>query len=484
MKKTISILVFVCCIFWATMLVLAEEPAITHVLMTSVTVGKDEAANCARATERAQKAGFPLQFEVYVSAQEQYYQAFEEKLINAPEDQNTIAICRGKAIENWDEHGTLQHIEGSPYIQLGDYRAINRLAVLVHQDTYDAFQPSLETADDLEDFLYTLKDWNPDQVPCATTSFVADRMYPNNGFTALSLFLPQAGYVCLSDACKGMVSGLNCWLSLEDGTISDAYSLEESRNAVTRYFQWIDQDLLTPYVTRNAPDLSRYPVLLVNTEDFMNPLMLANNPAYAALPLNEYLLFILYPDSIPNFSWPGIDLNAYYACATLSTDVGVFLDFLDWLQIEENYYYFLYGIEDYDPMYNGDILAVNESNLPYVAWEQRVFFLSQEYEMNLKRQNRPRNYQQAMQTIEMASIECVHQDAAEQVQAALSQDYNAIIAKCTDTFRSGLEQATQIPGANRQDQIETIFNNPNYQGMEQVVDYLNEYINTDALIQN
>ena len=478
MKKTISFSIFLCCIFWASMLALAQEPSITRVLMTSVTVGKDEAANCARASELAQNAGFPLQFEVHVNAQEQYYQTLEEKLINASEGQNSVVICRGKAIQAWEDHGLLQHKEGSPYIQLGDYRAINRLAVLVHADTFDAFQPSLETADDLEDFLYTLQDWHPDQVPCATTSFIADRMYPNSGFTALSLFLPQEGYVCLSDAFKGIVSGLNCWLSLKDGIVSDAYSLKESREAVTRYFQWIDQGLLTPYVTRNAPDLSNYPVLLVNTEDFMNPLMLANNPAYAALPLDEYLLFVLYPDLIPNFSWPGIDLNAYYACAASGTDLGVFLDFLDWLQVEENYYYFLYGIEDYDPIRTGDQFAVNESNLSYVAWEQRVFFLSQKYEAGLKRQNRPGNYQQAMRTIEMTPIECVHQDSAEQVQTVLSEDYYETIVKCTDGFRSELERSTQLAGANRQDQIETIFSNPIYQGMDPVVDFLNEYINT------
>jgi len=439
-----------------------DEASSVHVVMPHYTYGKLEEENCEYASSLLNEAGFEVTFEVFdpgdaKSTAEAYENHIRENL-----NEDTVYIVPEEMADVLAEDGILaEHtVSGkdvSYKIEQGSWPApLNRYALLIRNDIYDKYKPELNTGSETVEFLNKLKTDDPNQVPCATITFLYDRMYHDSGYLALQLFMPEYGWYSLDDVMKGGNS-LDVWSSMDETQIIDIYSSEDAKRAVTAYSDLIKNGLLDYYTKKMTWDLSVYPTLLVNTEDYYATLMLANNPDYAALDLSEYYINILYKNTLPEVEANSVPDRSYVSIAGKDANIGEYLRFLEWLDNEENYELFTKGKGDSEG---------------YEKWEQLIYFENADYQHDAKLENIPINLYEEVAEIEYPFKSRITKEKSSEINAKILADddlFNAV-NKNNQTFTAKME--TLIPGNASKFEliIDQLFDAENYESMEEVLE--------------
>ena len=359
----------------------ADTSKTLHVLISAmIWANPSDFGPCAgHMTKLAQDAGFDLSFEIASVSVDKLMEDLDTR-------DDTVAVVQRDQLSKAQVE-KLGTVGTEKMRRLGASAPLNRPAVLIRNDIWEVYSPEIGTGTDLEDFLWTLLDADPAQVPCAAAPFAAEQMYWYAPSEPLALFLPEKGYYPLIRAGgQGLLFGL--WASMDGGTVKAAQDMDEARDAVERYLGLAENGLLDLYTAKRYGDLTAYPVILCNTEDLLSASHKTVNPAFHALDFTNYHIGILYSGILPRV--PGEEIAKPEACAVTSqkTNAAEFDRFLTWLEERENYERFHGGGED---------APKNYADFPFLTFFRLDAF---EAERLAERHDLPVNFADALEAVE------------------------------------------------------------------------------------
>ena len=359
------------------------------VYLPQFTVGEAQEEACAYASRLLWSAGMNITLKVYTASQnsrEAYLQFIRDHI----GQENAAFVYTAEALTILQEEGWFDEI--LPLSQ--STQPINRMAVLVKSDLLQAYGMPIRTARALEDFL-SWRHQETGAVPCAASPFLYDRMY--GGFQWLNLFLPEEGYYAINHEFSAFSAAADLFATLEGDALYSMQDLPVLENCAQRYLDWIRGGLITPYLPKPQTKLEGYDAQIINTEDFLAPLMLQNNAPLSKLDFSGYSLQILYAQELPQVTAETVPASAYGICAGEGAMEQVNA-FLGWLEDRENYRLLRYGLEDTDYQWQDDTLVLLPGS-HYSLWEQRVVFEQTALEPVVYQENLPQNFREEMQLI-------------------------------------------------------------------------------------
>ena len=384
-------------------------------------------------TKLAQDAGFDLSFAITSDSSEKMLESLDTS------DDTVMIVQRDRLSKAQIEK--LGTVGTEKMRRLGASAPLNRPALLIRSDIWEVYSPEIETGSELEDFLWVLKDADPEQVPCASAPFAAEQMYFYAPSEPLALFLPEKGYYPLIRAGgQGLLFGL--WASMDGGTVKAAQDMDEARDAVERYLSLAENGLLDLYTAKRHGDLTAYPAILCNTEDLVSASHKTVNPALHELDLTNYHIEILYSRTLPRV--PGEEIAKPEACAVTSqkTNAAEFDRFLTWLGTRENYERFHGGGED---------APKNYADFPFLTFFRLDAF---EAERLAERRDLPVNFADALEAVEYngtcpldeeKTAELIVKLENPEVISDLYANYSAFSAKLLDVWQLKTANLEAVP---------------------------------------
>jgi hypothetical protein len=234
------------------------------------------------------------------------------------------------------------------------------LAILIRNDVYREYGREIRSASDYEALLRWLRRQGWDgaapgvALPMITpVAGIANTDWQRNmaqsKVMALDLFLPEMGYIRFP-AWQTHMSihwWFNTWLA-PDGQIVEFYETDSTAIALTRFLDWRQDGLLD--ITAGSDNLKNYPTILTNIDQVLSL------GFQGFIDAAEYTVNVL-PQPVLSTS----SVN-FFAVAAPGTDIGVFLDFLLWLEDRDNYIGFRYGEEHVHYARDGNRIVLDPDN--------------------------------------------------------------------------------------------------------------------------
>ncbi len=208
---------------------------------------------------------------------------------------------------------------------------LNRPALLIRNDVWEDYRPEITTGSDLEAFLRTLRDADPAQVPCAASPFASEQLYWYAPSEPLAVFLPERGYYPLVRA-GGTAALYGLWASVNGGKVQAQQEMDAAQEAVERYLGLVEEKLIDLYTTKKHGDLTAYPAILCNTEDFFSVNHKVYHPAFRELDFSGYHIAILYSGVQPRVPGEETAVSQPCAAAPAKANAAEFDRFLTWLK--------------------------------------------------------------------------------------------------------------------------------------------------------
>lgn len=283
-----------------------------------------------------------------------------------------------------------------------------RPAVLIKEDVYSAYGGAVRTAEEYKALLQRIRQAHPQSVPGAAAPFVNDTRRRNTpGYTAMSLFMPQWGYVS-ADEFMYRLRAPFCGLFYSTATrgFVDAASLRECTDAYGEWIAWNKEGLMDFWnggTLRQKPSfrLEEYPTLLMNLAEVMAGFSQWETyyPAIRDIDWTGYRVSILYPDALPKVDTGEPFTVGMYALVGKGADSAGFLRFLEWLESPDAYSLVVYGKEgvDFERTPQGAVSALAHG-ITYWDWQQRSCFLRGDME-HAAAANRPLNLDEEVRAI-------------------------------------------------------------------------------------
>jgi len=397
-----------------------EGNAPLTIVLFSIPSDKLTAQN-AYATQLLRDKGFDITFETCAVSQNDYLDDIKD-YVRAHLNTDSLFILTNEVFDLLEADG----LELATY-DIGDNQAdTNRLAVLIKKDVLEAYG-EVRTADDLEKLLRALKESTAPRAPCAFSPRQYDASYSWFDLTALRLYMPQYGYYPIAGAYP--LDGVSVYASTDTQELSASYNLLETEAAL-KAFLGLSRDGLIDFYDSSAPEdaYEGYPVILVNTQDFIDGKIMANLPALENLNFDDYYINILYNDTLPRVERIATVFSSIALCAGEDADMSTFLSFRQWLFDPENYRYFMYGVEgtDYGLDSDGNIVPNEES--AYANWGVQQIFRIDALEPKSPGQARIDNFDE-----EMASISYPFDSSFD--KARIDQTSAAVYKRSEDLYR-------------------------------------------------
>lgn len=395
------------------------------------TPGSAQKEFCSYASELVQNAGFDIRFEVFkpfISDNENEYKKFMTE--NSYSD-NCAFVAPVSVLEELYNEGIFCEVIPT------DYTApqTNRLALLIKTELLEKYGQPIRDAASLEDWLYSRPNdaWD---IPLAAAPALYDRLY--GGYTWLNLFLPEEGYFALNSEFSNP-NACDFYSSLDEYDFYSFFDLPVLANCANRYLDWMELNLIEHYNPDSIADISEYDAVLVNTKDFLYPLMMARNDALASLDLTEYSMQILYTEDLPATSRENTPSSQYGICAGDGAQEEIRY-FMDWLSSPEGYLTLLYGKEGIDYSMEDDYMVPNVSS-DYRLWDHRILFLRDDLEPELTNDNLPVNFLEEMELLKDAPEPLYDKESFELVeQEMIDMEYMPILAKMANDNHNVCEE--------------------------------------------
>lgn len=390
MKKNLALILSLMLLFSPASISLAEETLTVY--LPQFTVGNAQEESCDYASRMLRTSGIHVDFRVYVSEDagvNSYMQFIRDNI----HKDNAAFVLNTEPLEFLKEEGWIDEIHPLSHTA----QPLNRLAVLIKNDVFSGWGQSIRTASELEAFLAWRRE-ETGKAPCTAASFLYDRMY--GGFLWLNLFLPEEGYFPINNEFPALASAADFYSDFSGENLFSFATLPALSDCALRYLQWMENDWLDAYMPMPRTQLAQYEAVIVNTEDFLMPLMLRNNAPLSALDFSGYTLQILYAQDIPRFSSESVPASAYGICSGENAQPLVD-NFLAWLEQENNYRLLRYGAEGTDFRVEDEAWVILPES-GYSLWEQRVVFENTRLEPPVFRENLPANFREEMQLVSEA----------------------------------------------------------------------------------
>lgn len=469
MKKTIIALCLLLCAATAAS-GCAEQLTI---MMPMRTVGEAQSTACEYASQLMRDSGFDISFEVFEGESGAYMDDYIDSLLErAGEDMAYILTddIMNRMLIREDAFFMLDDAQDSLFVISENRYDVNRLAVLVKNEYAEMYDCDVYTAADLISLMIQIQDAEMNGAPCAASPILYDRMYYSGGCMALNLFMPQYGYYSVME---NTAAPIDVFGRFDDDSVLDVYTIDEAADAIIEFMALSRDGLLDLYTLgRNMPDLSKYPLLLVNTKDFSDSLMLANNPSLAKLDMSGYRMYVLYPDELPEIACAPAKQVRALALSAYGCDE--FSRFAQWLKDEDNYLKLLYGAEGVDyEMQDGAPLAL-QTDVNYALWEQRAYFLNDEFEAAYARNKLPINYIAQMEGISHPDMLAPELHTLESMREALTESDLDKLTQAAASFRAKLE-AVERTGVSDARRIYDIFDDPNFLEASDIIKFALSY---------
>ena len=428
-----------CALMLAALLALGGQAGALTVVLPPVTAGRTDEAACLYASGLLAEEGLDVEFEVFSgSGWEEYVEYMWEHMNDGMAFVGPEALMEGLA-----EEGLFTGAE-----LLGDgIDAPHRTALLIRREVLEAYGEPVRDAQALMDLL-SWRQGITGQTPMAACPRLYDRMY--GGYQLMSLFLPQEGIVPLN----GLFADVSRDVDLYYDTVDEAvYALprlpvlEEVCLAMLDLVQEGMLDLYTP-----GADLSGYDVILADTRDFLDPLMMGNNPSLAALPLEEYALQVLYADSAPAAE----ERRERYLLGAMPDAEQEAAQFLRLLDTRRGYLALRYGALGLDYLLDeeGRLTPLPESD--YLRWEQRRYFARRDMEPERPEQAYPAGWAEEMALLGEAPKLICDGDALTELKALLADEDGELLRLFTaqaQEVRATMESVYRNPGRYSEEAI-------------------------------
>lgn len=394
------------------------------------THGSGQQEFCAYASELMQDAGYDIEFEVFSPHSANYSSDYTEFMIDRSADADCAFVAPVSMLEPLLDEGWFDEMIPTDYAA----QPSNHLALLIKTELLEEYGQPIRDASALEDWLY-LRQSETGEPPLAASPFLYDRMY--GGYLWLNLFLPEEGYIALNNEFS-FPSVADLYASLDGEDFYGLHDLPAVSECANRYLDWMENGLIDHYVLRKAVDLSKYDALLVNTEDFISPLMLANNKFLSALDFTQYSLQIFYADELPATAAEVYPASSYAICAGQDAQAQL-QDFMDWISSPSGYLLLRYGKEGVDYAMEDGRLIPSDSSV-YPLWEQRVLFERSEQEPDLRKPNMPVNFHEELALLENAPDPLYSPEAFSELSQKLNESgYTAALSKVSSSNHSSCE---------------------------------------------
>lgn len=440
-----------------------------RIVMPMRTNGLVDAEACEYAERLLNARGFDIEFEVSTLPLDDYISDIEYRA-----GERCVFILDDTLVKLMEERGAARALFGTDSLDeylvptsFSDYD-VERVAVLMRKEYYDMYSVEVRDADGLTSLIEQIISDGFEGAPCAASPMLYDRMYIRNGYLALSLFMPMYGYYSLKQAA-GSVTPLDLWARFDDTEIYSMYSLPEARLAVSSFINLVIDGYVHLYIMSARPaDLSAYPLLIADTKDFSDSLMLANNKSLAALDMSEYMLFILYPDELPAFAVPGAPASR----ALVPDDCrDEFEHFMSWLNEYDNYIYFMYGEEGVDYEYVSGAPVRLDTDLSYWQWEQRAFFVQGEFDATFRARSLPANYISEFDSLDYPDMPLPGGDVLSTINDVVTDPDRIRLSQAMFAFRNSLESLARLKVADM-DVIEAMFETPEAAFADDLISYV------------
>jgi hypothetical protein len=371
-------------------------------------------------TEYAQQivndAGFSIRFEVYEEAPlndqylTQYYEEVEsrkeEDLIfmlygNAPSKPEWVQEAMVKPISDDVSGFSPEFIDSFPINEEGEVfiatgREASALipqvnAVLIKNEVYEAYGKDVSTAQEYMDLLRFLKEQDPEQTPAAMSPSFYQRFY---GYSAaLAFMLPEVGQYSFATIFQNASMPVDVLYDTQTNTTMLPHESEHFVRALKDLAALREEELVDFWIIQSKPTFAKYPTLLVNTHDFINQTIYSAVPEYRNLDMAGYHLCLLYPDTQPILSLPSSENYTAVAYAMKNANTDEFMQFMNWLDTEENYQLFMNGHEGVDYHLESRQIIYEATDIAYSSWDQRRYFMRPYLETYLP-SNLPSNFEE------------------------------------------------------------------------------------------
>ena len=225
----------------------------------------------------------------------------------------------------------------------------------------------------------------------------------------------------------------------------------------------MEEELIDLYTTKKHGDLTAYPVILCNTEDFFSDNHKVYHPAFHELDFSGYHIAILYSGVQPRV--PGEETAVSQPCAIAPAKVNAaeFDRFLTWLEEAENYELFHGGGKDAPAGY---------ADFPYLS-----FFRLDKYESEKlsRRRDLPENLSEALAAVEYNG-ECPldADEAAALAETLQSRDMITALDANDTAFRTKLQDVWLFRTTNLDAVPAALFDPALYQDTAEATDLLPE----------
>ena len=432
--KCVGILIILAMLLSAAAATAYDDRQPLRIVMPKV-LGRDQTAFLEYASELLANVGFNIEFEVFskitlsptghISDYSRYEQHIREELPSSdavyllPHGMDVPFRRDGMLTDVYDlglEYAPMYTLQYAELInEPGEMKVLpvgirlhnlDRLAVLVKNDVHEEYDREIRSASDLKALLMYLKEKGFSAfAPCAAYPYqpwVDLAVYRESRYTPLSLFMPEYGYEQVDHIYQRYFMYSNLYYSADDRRVYPIYELPEINKVYSEFAQWYELGLID--AMWQPLQFSLYDTLLINTGA-----ILGNSPRKfmptgpnlgPPIDLRDYHMYVLYPEAVRDTS-PGEFSVDTRAVAGNNANIPEFLRFMEWLEDEEHYDYFRYGVEGVDYTLDADAEPPNPPFV-YSHWEQRDMFQRLHIE-EIMPINTPVNFDEEMRRIYFSS---------------------------------------------------------------------------------
>ena len=421
-----------CALLLAALLALGGRAGALTVVLPPVTGGRTDEAACGYAADLLAEEGLDVEFEVFSgSGWEEYVEYMWEHLNDDMAFSGPEALMEGLAEEGLFTSAGL----------LGDgIPAPHRTALLIRREVLEAYGEPVRSVEALLDLL-AWRQGITGQAPMAACPRLYDRMY--GGYQLMSLFLPQEGIVPLNGLFADVSPEVDLYFDLSDEAVYALPHLPVLEKVCLAMLDLVQEGLLDLYAP--GADLSGYDVILADTRDFLDPLMMGNNPSLAALPLEEYALQVLYADAAPVVE----ERRVRYLLGAMPDAEEEAAELLRLLDTRQGYLALRYGRLGQDYLLDEEDRLSPLPESDYLRWEQRRYFARQDMEPELQAEAYPTGWAEEMALLEEAPELVCDEDAQTALNALLAAEDGQLLRLFTaqaQEVRATMESVYRNPG--------------------------------------